>query len=790
MVIGEAPGAAESRTGKPFMGQSGKLLREELAKNGLHSVYITNIAKCRPPDNRAPTNSEIAACREYLDEEIATIKPKFVVALGSLASKSVLGRDKITKCHGEFVKLEKYTGVPIYHPAYTLYDASKLPAFQADIARLAREVRGQSDSLDIEWEIVGRHNLDQFIAEFKQAEEFAFDAETTSLFPYDGRGKILCLDIALWKRSWVLPLGMPGSTFPTFQTQREIVSIIVELSKEKLSIAQNGKFDNEWLQICYGEKFHLDFDTMIASHTLDENRDHDLKSMARNNLGAPEYDLSKSIKKDLEGSVLRGSISAQDVYLYNALDGAYTLRLKRIFDRQLREDSALRKLFYRLIMPGARTMENIECRGLTLNLERRDKIEIETVARVERLHGELQKIAPINWNAPKQVGTVLFGQLGLPVIMETATGQPATGEEVLIELKDRHPVANLLVEYREASKFLSTYIVGWKDYMVGNLLFLSYKVHGTVTGRYSSRLHSIPRDDSIRSLVEAPPGWNFVQADISQAEMRIAAVMSRCPELERCFNSGIDVHWRTLLRTIEVGAAGSYVPHVLATARKLAKRELQLGPALEWLLRAGHEECNEIWKPWKEGRKRAKGINFGFLFGMFERKFIQYCKTKFGFEPTLDEASAFRRAYFDLYIGLAPWHERQKKLTRLNGQVRNLFGRVRRLPGIQSTNKFDRLEAERQGINSPVQGMVGDYKVAAMVEVEDTIPIEEFRLVGEHHDALLGLVREGCESRVLSRVAAIMRHPRLLDSLGVTLNIPMEVEISVGRWGQGITIKV
>jgi DNA polymerase-1 len=203
------------------------------------------------------------------------------------------------------------------------------------------------------------------------------------------------------------------------------------------------------------------------------------------------------------------------------------------------------------------------------------------------------------------------------------------------------------------------------------------------------------------------------------------------------------------------------------------------------MLKAGHEACISIDKRWKEGRKKAKAINFGFLFGMYEKKFIETCKLKYGFEPTFEEAKRFRAAYFALYRGLTPWHRNQKNLVHLNGYARNLAGRMRRLPGIHSSDKMLRMECERQAINSPVQGFIGDYKAMCLVEIHETLPRDRLRIVGEHHDAILMIVRNDSIDEMCPKIERIMKHPRLLDTFKIELTVPMEAELELGPWGAG-----
>ena len=798
IVVGEAPGAAEARTGKPFMGESGQILRQELRKNDLESVYITNVVKCRPPNNRTPTPAEIKACKPYLEKEIEKIEPEYVVTVGGTSTKSLFrGKAKINEVHGEIITSDKvsYIGMPTYHPAYTLRDPSKLPGFQNDIRRLSELYYGEDEDSTVEWNIVRRGNLDVFISEFIEAPDFGFDLETSGLFPFDGEGYNTAVAISLPRRTWVVP----GFMHPDFQKYSRspfahgdslvrLLRLLTHLARvyDKKSYGWNAKFDNLWLLCTVGDRFRLDFDGMLASHTLNENTANDLTSNCRTYLHEPEYDIPLAWK---QGKHTKPGLN----YKYCAQDATYTYRLVLIFKRELEKDAMINRLFYRLVMRAARAMEIIETRGLTLDREQMDETALDLKAKKLTLERKLNRLAQrtVNWNSPAQVGEVIYNDFNLPCTMKTPKGKPSTSEPAILDLKGTHEIIDLLIEYRETAKFLSTYIIGFRKYMVGDKLYVSYKLHGTVTGRYSSRIHSIPRDGSIRNLVTAPPGWEFVQGDISQAELRTIAELSGDLELRRCFTEGIDVHWSTLINMLRTGESNEYTETVFKTA-ELYDQDFcsdNFTQALDVLEEMGPDMAIELCIDWKEARKKTKAVNFGFVYGMFEKKFIQTAKEKYSWEPTLSEAKQARTAYFALYTGVKEWHSRQKKLCRVKGFVRCLSGRLRRLPGIQSKDKFIRLEAERQAINSPVQGFIGDYKAMVMVEIHETIDPDKLQIVGEHHDAVLMIVKTEYKDEVLPQALRIMRKPALLKELKINLSIPMEGELEVGRWGKGIEYK-
>jgi len=788
------------RKGVPTPGEPRKILMAELKKNNIKSVHITNLVKCQTPDKRAPTPEEVRACKPYLEKELEMLDPKFVLSIGLPPTKALFrGKAKINEYHGELIDMKPFgnssrrdvIGMPTFHPSYTLRDPSKLPGFQNDIRRLAEAMRGETTDQPVVWRIVRRGNFEKFIQEFIRAPEFSFDLETSGLFPHDHQGYISAIGVALPECTWVIPAFMhPDYLQYGIGPWRRgdalgmLVRLLCQIQREtkKKCYAWNGKFDNKWLRVECGDSFKLHFDGMLASHTLNENTMNDLTSNCRTFLGVSEYDIPLAVKQGKSETPMIN-------FKYCAEDATYTLRLVKMFQKDFKRSLPLRRLFYRLIMPAARAMEDIEMEGLTVDAEAMEEIGLELLSERVEIEKKLNKLAgrEVNWNSPAQVAVVLYQELGLECTEFTKKGNPSTGETAVLDLIGKHEVVDLLIAYRERSKFISTYINGFKKFMVGVKLYVSYKLHGTVTGRYSSRIHSIPRDGKIRNLITAPTGWRFVQGDISQAELRVAAAASGDLELRKCFTEDIDVHLRTLMHTLTSAGFGEYVEHLRKTARELGRKSAPtLVEAAEILLKAGPDKCIAIWNGWKEARKKAKAINFGFLYGMYEKKFMQTAKEKYGWEATFTEAHQARESYFTLYNGLKDWHKKQKKLAKLNGYVRNIFGRLRRLPGITARDKYVRMEAERQAINSPIQGAIGDYKAAVMVEVHEDVDRKKFRIVGEHHDAILGIVKDGHEDEVLPQVLAIMREPKLLKVFKIDLGLPMEGEVEVGPWGKGV----
>jgi len=793
MVIGEAPGANEDRRGIPFIGESGRILRNELKRNDLtDNTYITNLVKCRPPNNRTPTAAEIKACRHYLEEEIAELKPAYVVTAGVPATKTLFrGKAKINQFHGEVIDNPKvpYIGMPIFHPAYTLRDPSKLPGLQDDIARLARLIDSGLRDDTVNWSVVRKGNLDTFIREFEAAPRFAFDCETSGLFPFDPDGYITAIGIALDHRTWVIPGFMhpeyqqfSHSPFAHGNALRRLMQLLFFLAHrdQKHTYAQGGKFDNKWFRCQFGGSFHLHFDTMLAHHVLDENLYHDLTSLCRTYLDEPEYDISLDEKNGKSKKPVRN-------YKYCGQDATYTLRLGMLFEKMLREQSGLHRLYWKLTMPGARAMEDAEMEGLTIDPAARKEVGMELLAKKITLREELNEIAgyELNWDSPAQIAKLLYEELGYRCKVFTKKMKPSTSEEALLSISGK-PVVRKILEYRNAGKFFNTYIKGWQKYRIGDKYYFDYKIHGTVTGRYSSPLHPIPRDGSIRNLVTAPKGWTLCALDLATAEMRVAAHLSRDPEMRRCFADGIDIHWRTMIETLYVSQHTEWTDMVFDTAEALTGRGgMSYSQCLDIMMKAGPKKCIEIEPLWYEVRTRAKAVNFGFIYGMHENKFIQQARKDYGWEPTRQEAKNSRHAYFRLYSRLTDWHTRTKRLARANGHVRCLTGRLRRLPGIHAKDRKVRSEAERQAVNSGVQAMIGDYKAMLLIEIHQTFSRKKVRLVGEHHDSVLTLVKNEYIDECVPQMLKMAERPKLMDTFKIKLSVPMEGEAELGPWGKG-----
>lgn len=779
MIIGEAPGAEEDEEGLPFVGRAGQLLNELLENAGFErsDLYVTNAVHCRPPDNRAPKRAEIKACRYWLNTEQGAVRPKFVLLLGNTAIQAVLDLKGIRALRGKPIQRDGITYFPVYHPSFALRDPRFEPVLRQDIRTFFSIVNhgGIPQEKGVSYTIVNDEaTLDKMIEDLENTTRHSCDLETNGLNPWAKGAKIVSFGAGTRNHQWIVPLNHPQSKW-----RKSPVKRIVKAMAHAEKVFHNGKFDSLWLRVHEEVDLLADFDTMLAHFLIDENALHGLKVLAQHYYGAPDYDIEKDEKK--------GDAPIEKIAHYHAHDLYYTLALRSTLHRELSKDKPTLRIFEKIMMPCARLFVDIEENGVYLDPTKIKEVQKHLEKQRDEAQAILDKTAKINWGSPDQVAKVFFEQLRLKPLDKTKGGKNSTSESVLKRLD--HPVARALIKYREAMKNLSTYIMAWQNEWLdeNGRMHPSFKLHGTVTGRLSCEdpnLQQVPRDPIIRSLITAPPGWTLIEADLSQIEMRIAAEMSGDRELMHSFMTGVDVHWKTALR--EIFRGGAYPELVMETAKKITGKRLNFGQSCDALLTAGPKVAEGIDSRWKEIRKKAKAINFGYLFGMWWKKFITYARDNYDVIVSEREAQDSRVSYFELYKELNEWHKRQKRFAKRNGYVRSISGRKRRLPdAMRDDDAYEVAEAQRQGINAPVQSFANELNLMSLIELCAELDWSYHRPIGTIHDAILSEVRNDKVDFVCEKYLQVMRKPKLLDQFGIELRVPIEAEVKRGAWGVG-----
>ena len=412
----------------------------------------------------------------------------------------------------------------------------------------------------------------------------------------------------------------------------------------------------------------------------------------------------------------------------------------------LKADSALWNLYNEVELPLAEVLSEMQQAGVRVDVEMLKRAEEQLSKELATLEQGIYTAAGVtfNVNSPKQVGEVLFDQLKLDAkAKKSKTGQYSTSEEVLLGLKGKHEVVGMILEYRELKKLISTYIAALPTYI--NLetgkIHTTYNQTVTATGRLSSsnpNLQNLPirseRGQLIREAVIPDDGCVFLSADYSQIELRLMAHFSQDPHLVEAFRSGKDVH--------------------AATAAKIFNVPLE--------------------QVTKEQRRQAKTANFGIIYGI----------SAFGLAQQLDcsrtEAKALIDGYFAAFPGVIDYIDRQKELARQQGYAITLFGRKRYLPDILSHNATVRSFAERNAVNSPIQGTAADIIKMAMVTIHRRLKEEGLRaqMIMQVHDELNFNVPQCEVERVRDIVVNEMQNV-------VHLTVPLIADCGIGtNWLQ------
>lgn len=518
------------------------------------------------------------------------------------------------------------------------------------------------------------------------------------------------------------------------QSIERFVKLVRKLKEYKVkTIFQNGKFDTLFIEHHFDIKIPITEDVMLLGTAFDLSAEHGLKKMAQSYLGVPDWDLTK--KEKLSGN-------EETVVPYLKLDVQYTWELFQYFIENM--DSTQMKVYKKLLRPAYRAYRDIEQNGLYLDLDGLKIVRKKYAEEEASLLAQLKRYYDINWNSSAQVADVFFNKAGMPVIKRTDKGAPSTSAEVLRDLSMKgYELPRLLLQYKDASTRNKMFLTRWEDDCYDSRIHPNFNLTNVVSGRTSCNnpnLQQVPRTKDIRGLFSGAPGMILFEADYSQLELRIAAHYANDRTMLRIYQEKGDIHTET--------------------AR---------------LFTNGKD-------PTKEERNKAKAVNFGFLYGMQAKKFVLYALNSYKQIFTQTEAEHIRNLFFAKYSRLLPWHAEQEQLCEMQGGISNLFGRFRRLPLIYSDNKWERASAARRAINTPVQGSGSDLLISSATQINQEL--KGIAWIGATvHDSIIGECHVEDKDFVDETIRRIMLHPKVLDDFGVTLRVPLDVDIGWGPWG-------
>ena len=751
-IVGEAPGANEALTGKPFCGGAGLVLDSMLAEVGIkrEDCYIDNVIQDQPPKNNfavfyigSTASLELMQAQIRIRKLIKEHKPNVVIALGNEALCALTGERGIVKWRGSILECHGVKVIPTLHPAMVMRQYEYRPQAVFDLAKAKRE------SGKPEFPAVYKDNfiVNPSFTQVMQTIEFlnkqtyvSFDIETDMVrlvtHKFAETHPITCIGFGWSKQDAIcIPLYYGGVEIWTGDEEFQIIRAMRKLfaNPEVKFIAQNAQFDMTNLKFFYEfEVANLYVDTMIAQHCVYPELPKSLAFLTSIYTQRPYH-------KDL--GKLPGS---QNTWIYNCLDCVTTEESAKAIVREAIEFqtwSFYLNHSHKLIKP----LMAMQLRGVLIDIVKRAQLEKDLTKDLITLEDVLNKTVgyPLNVSSPKQMQAFLYEDLKLPHIYKMGTRKGkrvkvlSANEEVLTELHARfpNPVFQNIIDIRSVRKVLSTYIKAKLG--SDNRIRCAYKIDGTDTGRLAStksifesgtNLQNIPRGPLVRQLFIPDVGMKFVEADLSQAEARVVAYLSEDPRFMELFELGGDVHKRQ----------AGYLFHKSPTA--VTPDERQKGKTVV------HASNYKIGK-----KTLAKDIGCSEL-----------------------EAQGFINQYFALYPKIKIWHldvdqqlKRKRTLTTPLGRKRMFFGRF----------NDDLLRA---AVAFVPQSTVSDLINMGLVKAWRNLPLE-WEILMQVHDSVLMQVPIETPTPVIWKFCNYY----LINSLtinGRELRIPIDIKTGA-NWG-------
>jgi DNA polymerase I len=576
----------------------------------------------------------------------------------------------------------------------------------------------------------------------------AFDTETDSLDAMQANIVGFSLATAPGKTCYV-PLAHQGQGDGLFGSGRvdgqinrdDALALLKPLlaSPAVLKIGQNLKYDMLLLKRYNITVAPLD-DTMLMSYVFESGDvGHGMDELSQRHLGHKPIAF-KDVAGSGKTSVTFDRVTIERATQYAAEDADITLRLWMLFKQKLLKAKKL-TVYETLERPLVPVLVQMEAEGILVDRGVLARLSQEFGTAQASIETEIHQLAGTTFNigSPKQLGDILFGQMGLEGGKKTATGAWSTDSDTLEDVAARGvPMAKRVLDWRQLAKLRSTYTDALQTYIhpTTGRVHTSYSMASTSTGRLSStdpNLQNIPvrtaEGRRIRTAFIAPPGHKLVSADYSQIELRVLAHVADIPQLKKAFADGLDIHAMTASEMFGVPIEG-------------------MDSAV---------------------RRRAKAINFGIIYGI----------SAFGLANQLsisrEEAGEYIRTYFKRFPGIKTYMDATKAFAHAHGYVETIFGRRMHVPRIKSSNPSERAFLERAAINAPIQGSAADIIRRAMTRMTPALQQAGLlaRMLLQVHDELIFEVPDAEVAATLPLIQRIM-----IDAPvpAVKLAVPLQVD--------------
>jgi DNA polymerase I len=619
---------------------------------------------------------------------------------------------------------------------------SELSAAENGTPSLGMESRGM-ESLNIrdtkpEYHLVDTEEKRQaLIKRLKEVKSFCFDTETTGLDP--NNSELVGISFA-FKPKEAFFVIMPDNYQATLEIVRHFKPFLEDEKIEKTG--QNLKYDIailKWYEVDVRGKL---FDTMLAHYLVEPDMRHNMDYLAETYLDYKTIHIDELIGKKGKGQLTMRSVMPDLIADYACEDADITLQLRQKFEPIL-DNSGLRKLFDEIEIPLVPVLASMEAEGVMLDTEALKDYSVQLGKEIVEVEKQIfdQAGQKFNISSPKQLGEILFEKLRISEKpSRTATKQYSTGEDVLVKLLYRHPIVQLILDYRSLTKLKSTYVdtlpalISPRD----RRIHTSYNQAVAATGRLSSNnpnLQNIPirteRGREIRkAFVPRSKDYILLSADYSQIELRIIAELSADTNMLEAFRNGLDIHTATASRVYGL-------------------------------------PLNEVTS---EMRRNAKMVNFGIIYGI----------SAFGLSERLNiprrESADIIDAYFRQYPGIKQYMDKTIAFAREHGYVETIMGRRRQIRDILSGNAVVRGFAERNAINAPIQGSSADMIKIAMIRIYNEFNRLKLnsKMILQVHDELVFDVHRPELETVQPVVRDMMQQ-------AIPMSVPILVEMNTGE---------
>lgn len=774
VIIGEAPGVQEIIQEQPFVGPSGKVLNaalDQFKKGSYPEPLLYNAVPHKMPSDK--DNAKMAElASKWHDSLIELIKKhprKVILALGNVALWSLTGNYslKITQNRGvRFASdLAEYGIVAATHPAYLLRGNGSFRQFKSDVAYAVNLSRGLKphEFVPPTWSVVATdEELARFLEEAADHEgQVACDIETGG---FKHRVDKVLMSGYTFNGSHVHVI--PGKKWEWVkQVQRDRHQDIHPLFQNPKSRFNwhNGKFDIKFLRHQYGLAARVDDDTMLMSYSLDESRGiHDLETVASDWLNSPKWkNILDSHKKAKESYDV---IPVDVLTKYMAYDISNTFDLGELLWDMIQEDPVSELQYTKTLLPASEYLTGVETCGLRVDTERVAQNEKEYQELADQYTKEFNDEAiasgygPINPNSPKQVADFLYNTLKLPSKFKT------TAQDVLEKLPP-HPAVKALLKYRKINKGLSTYVKPLLKHMHDDgRVHSTYLIHGTATGRLSSRdpnLQNIPREPKLRGQFIPAEGKVYAEVDLNQAELRSLAALSGDEALCRIY---VDPDSKGLHEEVRA--------EIYGYPDDWSDRQLQQFFE-RWY-------TNEVKRVLEEQKMRAKNVNFGIVYGITSAGLSEQI------EGTTAEAQMMLDAWARKFPGAWGFIQKCRQAPLQGFNLRTPFGYRKRFQVIAPENMVDTLN---EAANFPHQSIASTITVHGGIRTRHQLKADfDTDIVNTVHDSLLLEVPDDKATIIAATNLVIAEMEQVPKDWGIT-RIPFKADAKVGnRWGNLVDI--